>query len=276
MQKGTITGSTSTSVPLTGLSAIPSDLFNGSTALKTVSLPISVTNIYGSAFVNNTALTSVNFSALTNLTTIDNTNFTGANNLKEIDLSSNSKLTNITTATSIFTGLPTTAVVKLPSSATSLATNSFLTGDNQTASVTARPTIEYPSGLTITTATTNSLIGIGATGVSKPTNNAMLEYVSNDFDLASSTNGDTVQEYLPKTFFGNTKLQKLTLSAKNLYTAGSNPTQQTSLFVHNAGGNTMNSESKYYTTDYLPFGNNSALTDLVFSGFNLSNDTNIT
>lgn len=280
MQEGAITGTSTKSVSLTGLSAISAELFSGSTALKTVKLPSSTKQIYTEAFVNNTALTSVNFEDLASLDTITKVNFTGASSLSSIDLSKTALTATSYAIANLFTGLPTNATVKLGVAATSLNSTSFLIGENTAASVSARPTIEYPSGLTISTTTTDGLVGIGATGVSASSNNTMLEYVSNDFDLASSTNGDTVQEYLPKTFFGNTKLKKLTLSAKNLYkaTSGSSPTQQASLFVHNAGGNTMSnsSESTYYKTTYLPFGNNSALTDLVFSGFTLASDTSIT
>ena len=276
MQQGAITGSASTTVALTGLSAISSNLFSGSTALTTVKLPSSTKQIYTQAFVNNTALTSVNFSDLTSLDTISTANFTGANALASIDLTSTALTTTSYAIASIFTGLPENTTVKLSAAATSLASTSFLIGNNTTASASARPTIEYPNGLTLVLTTNNSLVGIGSTGSNVASQNPMLAYVSGEFDLTNSTNGDTIQEYYPRTFFGNTKLTKLTLSAANLYTAASgsaSPTQQGTLFVHLKAGNTLSASQ--YNTQFLPFGNNSALTDLVFSKFALAEDSSI-
>lgn len=100
---------------------------------------------------------------------------------------------------SIFTGLPEGATVSLPAVANTLAASSFLIGTATTASQTARAALTYSSGvnLTITSGTTSILgtagqtyyfIGSGSSSTSASPN-PILQYVSGDLDLTSSTNG---------------------------------------------------------------------------------------
>lgn len=287
-----IESSTQTEWTFNGLANISINTFSGATALKSVKLPSSIANIYSNAFVGNTALTSVNFSDLTNLISIGNTNFTGASALNDIDLSANSKFTGITTATNIFTGLPTTATVKLPSIATTLAASSFITGADATATIANRPAIKYDattslnlsldkSSVTILGTSTN----IGALGSSSSSTvtypNTMLQYISGDYDLTKSANtatatssvitsGAQIGYYYAHSFFGNTKLTGLTMSASNFALGGtsvSNATQATYLFYNNVSSA---GQSADYVYNKVPFGGNTSLKNFTFVDFDIN------
>lgn len=290
IQHGAMDSTSTTVDTLTGLSGISAELFSGSTALKTVKLPTSITQIYTKAFVNNTALTSVNFDALTSLHTISTLNFTDANALSSIDLSGTALTTTSYAIANLFTGLPSNATVKLSAAATSLNDSSFLIQGNTTASASARPTITYSGtglNLSLSKATTTVLgasgtvvdsLGSGSSTGAGTYKNPMLQYVSNDYDLTKSTvtssasgtasTGANIGLYYPWTFFGNTKLTGLTMSASNFALQGTDaaPTQATSLFNVNA---TSFSGIKY-NYHYVPFGGNTALKNFTFTGFDVS------
>lgn len=259
----------------TGLYSISSNSFNGATSLVTIKLPTSTATIYGSAFVNNTALNSVNFSDLTKLGNILSNNFTGANALSSIDFSNASTTnfsTNISTAENIFTGLPTAATVNLPAAVNSLNDTSFLIGSATSASTTSRAKLVYPNGVNLNITTSNSIVSIGSGSGTTPTGasaNTILQYVSGTLDL--TTTGSTIQRYYGYTFFGNPNLTSLTMSASGLSsTSGSDNVQSTTLFMNRTTGsaNTVN-----YQYSFLPFGNNTSLTNFIFKNFDVTTES---
>ena len=246
----------------TNLTTIPSFAFRNSTGLKTITLPEPTTSgsltLGESAFYGVTNLTAIDFSKFSSLT-INTSNFVNANALATIDLSGLTSIPTFISDSSIttFTGLPSTAVVKLSSAINAIANSTVFTQIKADSATTyTRVALEYPNGLTFTTSQVNSGTLTGVAG--------LLSSVTGDLNLTSNS---TLQSLGTNTLFGNANITSLTLplssitSSTNLYTLATTVTAQTPATVNTK-------TDSQYTSANVPLGNNTKLTNINFTKTN--------
>lgn len=242
---------------LSNLETIPTGLFANSN-VKTINLPTTTKVIKTKAFENTTKLSSVNFSSLSNLTTIEDNNFTNTI-LTEIDLT-NTSFTNFNNSMQLFSNIGANCTVYLPNTFSSLSIGG---SDVFTTLTGSKITYAFLNGMNSTYVPTTYVTNGIFSNAEDWFNNSSIINNTNTFDFSNNS----IFGLGTKSFFENSNLVSLALSAKGISASGVNIFNGSNL-----ASNTNNTTSpNEYTTSNLPLGNNKN-----FKSLNFKNFTNVT